>query len=158
MRLKTVLPLFAAVMLLAACETGPSESGGTAGTGGTASTTAGTSFQQVASRVGDRIFFNLDKSDLQPAARATIEAWADWLKANPASAMTLEGHCDERGTREYNLALGDRRASAIKNYLVALGVQGNRLRTISYGKERPENADHNEAGWAQNRRGVALVK
>ncbi len=107
--------------------------------------------------VGDRVFFNFDKSDLKPEARATTEALAAWLNNYRATTITIEGHCDERGTREYNLALGERRASAVYDYLVALGVDPSRLSTISYGKERPGVLGSNDASWAQNRRGVFVV-
>jgi peptidoglycan-associated lipoprotein len=107
--------------------------------------------------VGDRIFFDYDKSDLSPEARATVEALAAWMSSYPATTIGIEGHCDERGTREYNLALGERRASAVHDYLVALGVAPNRLSTISYGKERPAVLGSNEESWAQNRRDVFVV-
>jgi peptidoglycan-associated lipoprotein len=107
--------------------------------------------------VGDRIFFDFDKNDLTPEARTTVEALAVWMNNYPATTMTVEGHADERGTREYNLALGERRASSINDYLVALGVAANRLSTISYGKERPAILGSNEEAWAQNRRGVFAV-
>ncbi len=107
--------------------------------------------------VGDRVFFDTDKSDLQANARKTLERQAAWLQNNSNYSITVEGHCDERGTREYNLALGDRRAAAVKNYLVALGVDPNRVATISYGKERPEALGSNAAAWSQNRRGVSIV-
>ncbi len=107
--------------------------------------------------VGDRIFFDFDRNDLTPEARATVEALAVWMNNYPAVTMTIEGHADERGTREYNLALGERRASAINDYLVALGVAANRLSTISYGKERPAVPGSTEESWAQNRRGVFSV-
>ncbi len=107
--------------------------------------------------VGDRVFFDTDKSDLQATARKTLERQAAWLQKYPNYTISVEGHCDERGTREYNLALGDRRASAVKNYLVALGVDPNRVATISYGKERPEALGSNEAAWSQNRRGVSII-
>ena len=103
----------------------------------------------------DRVFFAYDRHDLSAEGRGTVEAWSRWLKAHPDSTMLVEGHTDERGTREYNLALGARRATSIKNYLAALGVSGRRLRTISYGKERPAVAGSAERSWAENRRGVA---
>ena len=105
--------------------------------------------------VGDRIFFDYDKSDLSADARATLSRQADWLKKYHVS-LVVEGHCDERGTREYNLALGERRANAVKNFLVAQGVPASGLSTISYGKERPAVLGDNEAAWAQNRRGVSV--
>ena len=107
--------------------------------------------------VGDRVFFDFDKSDLTPEARATVEALAVWMNNYPATTITIEGHCDERGTREYNLALGERRSSSVRDYLAALGVDSNRLSTISYGKERPAVLGSNEEAWAQNRRDVFVV-
>ena len=107
--------------------------------------------------VGDRVFFDFDKSDLAPEARATVESVAVWMNNYPAVILTLEGHADERGTREYNLALGERRANSVNDYLVALGINPNRISTISYGKERPAILGSNEEAWAQNRRGVFVV-
>jgi peptidoglycan-associated lipoprotein len=103
----------------------------------------------------DRVFFAYDRHDLSADARQTIEAWSRWLRAHPDATILVEGHADERGTREYNLALGARRATSVKNYLTALGVSSRRLRTISYGKERPAVAGSTERVWAENRRGVA---
>ena len=163
------LTLFAATLLLAACETPSEESGGTttaATTATTSTTTAPTttisgptpgSQEHLVVNVGDRVFFDLDKSDLSPEAQATAEALAVWMSSYPASTVGIEGHADERGTREYNLALGERRASSVQDYLVALGVSPNRLSTISYGKERPAVLGSNEGSWAQNRRGVFVV-
>lgn len=107
--------------------------------------------------VGDRIFFDFDKSELKPQARETLRRQAEWLRNNPEVDVMIEGHCDERGTREYNLALGERRAVAVRNYLVALGISSDRLNTISYGKERPVAFGHNEDAWAKNRRSVMVV-
>jgi len=107
--------------------------------------------------VGDRVFFDFDKYNLDSNARRTLEKQAAWLKTNASLSVTIEGHADERGTREYNLALGERRANAAKDYLVALGISPGRVKTISYGKERPVALGSNEAAWAQNRRGVTTV-
>ncbi|MDD3288579.1 MAG: peptidoglycan-associated lipoprotein Pal, partial [Alphaproteobacteria bacterium] len=107
--------------------------------------------------VGDRVFFGFNKSDLSPEARATLDRQAAWLKKYATIKVTVEGHADERGTREYNLALGERRAVAAKNYLVAAGITADRVKTVSYGKERPAVLGSNEAAWAQNRRAVAVV-
>lgn len=106
---------------------------------------------------GDRVFFEYDSAELTATARRTLQAQADWLRANNGVAVTIEGHADERGTREYNLALGDRRATAAKNYLVALGISGSRVATISYGKERPADGGSDESAWAKNRRGRMAV-
>ena len=107
--------------------------------------------------VGDRVFFALDRSDLSPEARATLERQAQWLRQYPSVRITVEGHADERGTREYNLALGDRRANSVRNYLIALGIDPTRINTVSYGKERPAVLGSNEQAWAQNRRGVTVL-
>ena len=108
--------------------------------------------------VGDRVFFGYDQYDLTQEARDTLGRQANWLAQYPNLHVTVEGHADERGTREYNLALGERRANAVKNYLVALGVDAGRVTTISYGKERPAVPGSNETAWAQNRRGVTVVE
>ncbi|MCP1334895.1 peptidoglycan-associated lipoprotein Pal [Futiania mangrovi] len=107
--------------------------------------------------VGDRVFFGTDEYALSPDAQNTLRAQAAWLMQYPQAAIVIEGHADERGTREYNLALGDRRASSVRNYLVALGVPGDRIRTVSYGKERPVALCSNESCWSENRRAVTVV-
>jgi peptidoglycan-associated lipoprotein len=98
-------------------------------------------------------FFDYDKADIRPDARQALAQTADYLKANPSIRVTIEGHCDERGSTEYNLGLGDRRASAVKQYLVSLGVSAGSLNTVSFGKEKPFCSQSNEACWQQNRRG-----
>ncbi len=105
----------------------------------------------------NRVFFDTDQSDLDGSARATLDSQAKWLAQYPNVKITVEGHCDERGTREYNLALGDRRANAAKNYLAAAGVAVSRINTISYGKERPDATGSDEASWAKNRRAVTIT-
>ena len=105
----------------------------------------------------DRVFFDFDKYDLSADARATLRKEADWLAMYDSITITVEGHCDERGTREYNLALGERRATAVKNYLVALGISPSRITTVSYGKERPAVLGSNEEAWAKNRRAVTVI-
>ena len=107
--------------------------------------------------VGDRVFFDFNRYNLRDDAQAALERQAAWLIANPATLIAVEGHCDERGTREYNLALGERRANSVKEYLVSLGVDAGRIETISYGKERPVALGHNESAWSQNRRSVSIV-
>jgi peptidoglycan-associated lipoprotein len=107
--------------------------------------------------VGDRVFFGYDRYDIADEARLTLDKQAAWLNQYPNLSVTVEGHADERGTREYNLALGERRANAVKNYLSAAGVAANRINTISYGKERPAVPGSDETSWAQNRRGVTKV-
>ena len=103
------------------------------------------------------IHFSYDQYDIDPEARAILDSQARWLAAHPNSRVTIEGHCDERGTREYNLALGDRRANAAKNYLAARGISPSQINTISYGKERPAALGSDEGSWAQNRRAVTIV-
>jgi peptidoglycan-associated lipoprotein len=105
----------------------------------------------------DTVHFALDQYDIDAEARGILDSQATWLAAHPAVRITIEGHCDERGTREYNLALGDRRANAAKNYLAARGVSSDRITTISYGKERPIAMGSDEESWAQNRRAVTIV-
>jgi peptidoglycan-associated lipoprotein len=105
----------------------------------------------------DRVFFALDSYSIDAEARTILDAQARWLVANPGINVTIEGHADERGTREYNLALGERRANAAKNYLAARGVAESRMSVISWGMERPEVEGSNEAAWAQNRRAVTVL-
>jgi peptidoglycan-associated lipoprotein len=114
--------------------------------------------QDLATNVGDRVFFAYDSSDLAPEATDTLNRQAEWLNRYPNLQITIEGHSDERGTREYNIALGDRRANAVKNYLVSMGVSSSRVNTISYGKERPAVVGSDASSWAQNRRGVTTVQ
>ncbi len=106
----------------------------------------------------DRVFFGFDKSNLTADAVAVLKNQAEWLKANPETTVVIEGHTDDRGTRDYNLALGERRAVAVKNYLISQGVDADRIQVISYGKERPAVVGANEAAWSQNRRAVTVVK
>jgi peptidoglycan-associated lipoprotein len=114
--------------------------------------------EDLAANVGDRVFFAYDSSDIAPEARDTLNRQAEWLNRYPNLSITIEGHADERGTREYNLALGDRRATAVKTYLVSMGVAASRLNTISYGKEQPAVVGSDAASWAQNRRAVTRVQ
>jgi peptidoglycan-associated lipoprotein len=107
---------------------------------------------------GSRVYFGYDEYNLDDRAQATLTKQAAWMKRYPNKSVTIEGHCDERGTREYNLALGARRAEASKRFLVGLGIEEGRINTISYGKERPEVTGSNEAAWAQNRRDVTVVQ
>ncbi|MEE8332633.1 MAG: peptidoglycan-associated lipoprotein Pal [Alphaproteobacteria bacterium] len=164
-------------LALAACETTPDDTGsakgGGSGSDGASSAAPSVSSSTLASRtpagaragsqedlvvnVGDRVFFALDSHQLQPDARATLEKQAQWLRQNPAVTVAVEGHADERGTRDYNLALGERRATAVRDYLVALGITANRMRTVSFGKERPVDPQSNEEAWLKNRRGVMVV-
>ena len=106
--------------------------------------------------VGDRVFFGYDSAELDADAKELLQDQVAWIKQHNAS-ITIEGHCDERGTREYNLALGEKRAQAVKNYLIGLGINPDRVSTISYGKERPAVVGSNDGAWAQNRRSVTIV-
>jgi peptidoglycan-associated lipoprotein len=108
--------------------------------------------------VGDRVYFDTDQSVVRPDGRATLDKQAAWLKQYANYAITIEGHCDERGTREYNFALGERRAQAVRQYLISQGLPADRIHTISYGKERPEVVGSDEGAWARNRRGVTTLQ
>ena len=107
--------------------------------------------------VGDRVFFNYDSFELDSDAQELLQDQVAWLKQYSDVSVIIEGHCDERGTREYNLALGEKRAQSVKNYLISLGISSDRVTTISYGKERPAVVGSNDGAWAQNRRSVTLV-
>ena len=120
-------------------------------------TTPGTLEDLIAAAGADRVFFAYDSSELDAGSQETLRRTADWMKKNASVRTTIEGHCDERGTREYNLALGERRASAVKSYLVSLGVNASRVNIISYGRERPEMVGSDEESYAKNRRGVTVI-
>jgi peptidoglycan-associated lipoprotein len=113
--------------------------------------------QDFVVNVGDRVFFDTDSSELSPLARATLDKQAQWLNNYNRYAFTIEGHADERGTREYNIALGARRAQTVREYLISRGVQAQRMRTISYGKERPVAVCNDISCWSQNRRAVTVL-
>ena len=153
--------LLGALLLLAACSSPPPEPpppGPPGPPGGTGSRNIVPGSQQdLEASAGDRIFFAFDRSDISPEARETLSRQADWLRRYPNVNVTIEGHCDERGTREYNLALGERRAQAAKNVLAASGIPASRISTISYGKERPAVVGSTEEAYAQNRRAVTVV-
>lgn len=114
--------------------------------------------QDLVVNVGDRVFFGYNQYDLTTEGRTMVEHQAQWLKNYPNVNIMIEGHADERGTREYNLALGEKRAMTVRNYLIANGVEPARIQTISYGKERPAVLGSDESSWAQNRRGVIVVQ
>ncbi len=159
-----ILGLMAAVALVAACETAPSGGASAGGAGGAKTTSKAKTMvvkpgsqEDLVVNVGDRVFFAFDKFNINAEARKTLELQAAWLKRNASVTVTIQGHADERGTREYNLALGERRANAVKDYLITLGVNPQRIDTISYGKERPVAIGSTNAAWAQNRRGVTKV-
>ncbi|NDF11666.1 MAG: peptidoglycan-associated lipoprotein Pal [Proteobacteria bacterium] len=113
--------------------------------------------EALVAHVGDRVFFAYDSAELSSNAQRTLQRQAQWMEMNPNLRVTIEGHTDERGTREYNLALGERRASAAKNYLVSLGISGDRVAIISYGKEHPVDPESSEVAWSKNRRAVTVV-
>ena len=115
------------------------------------------SAQDFVVNVGDRVYFEVDQTDLTPLARDTLNKQAQWLARYPKYTVTVEGHADERGTREYNLALGARRAAATRDYLGSLGIAASRIRTISYGKERPVAVCDDPSCWNQNRRAVTVL-
>jgi peptidoglycan-associated lipoprotein len=154
--------LLAAVALLAACESAPDTAATT--TGGQMAappTTSGIrpgSQQDLVANVGDRVFFDFDRTDIKPEGRTVIERQANWLKQYPNVTVTVEGHCDERGTREYNLALGERRANAVRDYLSSRGIGADRLRTVSYGEERPKHDNAREETRRLNRRAALVVR
>lgn len=156
------LGVLAAVMLLAACQ---STSGTAESTKAEEATAASTmtrneltqAADDLQKNVGDRVFFGFDRYDLTNEARSTLSRQVEWMRRYPNMTVTVEGHADERGTRDYNLALGERRANAVKNYMTAMGVSSTRVGTVSYGKERPAVMGSDEAAWAQNRRGVTVV-
>ena len=160
-----ILGVVAAVALVAACATDPEMTSDTEGDGASSEASSSSapagimpgSEADLVVNVGARVYFAFDRFDLNDISRSTPERQAAWLKANPGVSVALEGHADERGTREYNLALGERRANAAKDYLVALGVSPDRIRTVSYGDERPVAMGSNETAWSQNRRAVTTV-
>jgi peptidoglycan-associated lipoprotein len=167
LRLTTLL---AGIFLLAACETAPNATGDAAGTSASGSTTASSSGSDAAGSgsgemtineelisIGDRVLFDFDSYELSSSAKSVLNDQATFLASNPSVRITIEGHCDERGTREYNLALGESRASATRDYLVAQGVNPARIKTISYGKERPAVIGSNEDAWRYNRRSVSVI-
>lgn len=166
---KSLLAAAAALSLLAACETAPTEGGtmddagvtnggesGSYGISTDSSVTPGTQ-ADLEANVGDRVFYATDSSVLDSDARATLERQAEWLRQYSDVNVVIEGHADERGTREYNLGLGERRANAAKEFLVGLGIAPSRISVISYGKERPAVLGHTPSAWAKNRRAVTVV-
>ena len=159
--MRKVLSILTVCLLVAACAgqdeqpTAPG-AGANAGLGATSGPAPGTVAEFV-QEVGDRVFFGFDRFDLSPEARSTLDQQAAWLQQYADVNVRIEGHADERGTRAYNLALGERRANAVRNYLVALGIAPTRIQTVSFGKERPVDPRSVEAAWALNRRGVTTI-
>ena len=145
--------LLALALAAAGCANKPVDPGQTSGVG----SAAPGSQQDFVVNVGDRVFFESDSSELTPQSIATLEKQAQWLRSYHQYAFLMEGHADERGTREYNIALGARRAQAVRDYLASRGVGGNRMRTISYGKERPVAVCNDISCWSQNRRAITVL-
>ena len=179
-----LIAIFSAAFLLAACETASTTSSDSASdsasssAAGTSSASASSSDSSTSSssasssssvaanalspaeklaKVGNTVFFDFDSAALSYDAQVTLSRQAAFLQLNPEAVVVIEGHCDERGTREYNLALGDRRASAARDFLLAKGIDAARIRTVSYGKERPAMLGSNEEAWAKNRRAATVL-
>lgn len=153
--------IVAGALSVAACSTNPDQltdasgaGGGRLGAGG--ASTPG-SAQDFVVNVGDRVFFDSDSSDLTPTGTSTLDRQAQWLSRYPRYAFLIEGHADERGTREYNFSLSARRAQTVRDYLASRGISGSRMRTVSYGKERPVAVCNDISCWSQNRRGVTVL-
>lgn len=167
MRKTEALSLLLCVSVLGACakkppaqlppspdaEMGESEASGDP----SGATIPGSQAHFMANVMADRIFFGTDQFNVDVEDQAVLRSQAQWLASYPAARVTIEGHADERGTREYNLALGERRANSAKNYLVSLGVNEGRITTISFGKERPETLGSDDSSWSRNRRSVTVV-
>ena len=151
---------FAAVLALAlggaACSSNPNADALAAAGGAGGAATPG-SARDFAVNVGDRVFFESDQTDLTPTAVATLDKQAQWLSRYPRYTFLIEGHADERGTREYNFSLGSRRAQVVRDYLASRGISGSRMRTVSYGKERPVAVCNDISCWSQNRRAVTVL-
>ena len=141
-------------LLAAACAKNPMDG---AGAGAALGSAPPGSPQEFVVSVGDRVFFESDQTDLTPQARATLDKQAQWLQQYNRYSFTIEGHADERGTREYNIALGARRAQSVRDYLASRGINAGRMRTISYGKERPVAVCNDISCWSQNRRAVTVL-
>jgi peptidoglycan-associated lipoprotein len=167
-----LLAICAVAFLFTACETAPNVAGDSAsGSSSSSATAAGTASSSASSsttatqmsdaeklaQVGNTVYFGFDSSELTGEAQATLDRQAAFLNVNPTMVVIIEGHADERGTREYNLALGDRRAVAVRDYLLAKGLNAARVRTVSYGKERPAVSGSNEESWAKNRRAATVL-
>ena len=152
---------FAAALVLAlgaaACSSNKDEMAGGAGGFGAGGAATPGSAQDFVVNVGDRVFFETDTTDLTPTAVATLDKQAQWLQRYPQYTFILEGHADERGTREYNFSLSARRAQVVRDYLISRGIPGNRFRVVSYGKERPVAVCNDISCWSQNRRAVTVL-
>ena len=170
---KKIIAIFGAVLLLSACETASQKvvSGTTASSSAPASSSAKSSVDKKKSlfaaakqtaaekliAVGDRVLFDYDSAKLDTSAKILLDAQSRFLRANTDLNFIVEGHCDERGTREYNLALGEQRATAVRDYLVIQGIDPDRIKVISYGKEKPAVIGSNAMAWSKNRRAVTII-
>ena len=170
MYLKILISFFL-MSFVVACGTTPNDTADSSGSGSSGEFNTSTSSEDSSAsedsivpgsqedlivNVGDRVFFGYDSAELDEDAQELLQDQVAWIKQHNVS-VTIEGHCDERGTREYNLALGEKRAQSVKNYLISLGVAANNVSTISYGKERPAVVGSNDGAWSQNRRSVTIV-
>ena len=164
-KIKTSLLIATALIALAGCAKKPRElppqpigtGGATSGNSAAQGPVPGSQEDFVASVAADRVYFDTDKYDIDSEDQSTLASQAKWLARYPQARVTIEGHCDERGTRDYNIALGERRSNSAKNALAGLGVDASRISTISYGKERPDAAGSDEQSWARNRRAVTVT-
>ena len=161
---KAISVIFMMTFFVAACAETTSRSGSGSGSSGAYGSSAASRLSDssetryLIENVGDRVFFDTDKARLNGVARATLLSQAQWLKQNGNIRLIIEGHADERGTRDYNIALGARRASAVRDFLISEGISSRRLRTISYGKERPVSLCSEESCWSKNRRAVSTIR
>ena len=157
MKYQKLLLALSAIVFISSCET----MGGSSSSSSSPSYAYGDSRQAdlqayLQNEIGDRIYFETNKHNISSASAFTLESQANWIKSTPGFQLIIEGHCDERGTREYNLALGERRANAVKEFL-SMGVEPGRITTISYGKERPAAEGSSSESWAENRRSVTVI-
>ena len=158
LRSARLVAVLATALAMSACANQNADNAGGAGGGmGAGSASTPGSQQDFVVNVGDRVFFETDQTELTALGRATLDKQAQWLTNYSQYAFTIEGHADERGTREYNIALGARRAQSTRDYLISRGIQANRMRTISYGKERPVAVCNDISCWSQNRRAVTVL-
>ena len=160
MKMLTAVALVAAIAVAGCAKDEPKPDTNTNNTANTTNTNTGPSPESVAyfnQVVGDRVFFETDQYNLTSQAQQTLDRQAQWLNTNAATSIVIEGHADERGTRQYNLALGARRSNAVRQYLISRGVAAGRVRAVTFGKERPEAVCSDISCWSQNRRGVTVV-
>ena len=158
---RKTLPAIALLALLSACASQPANTGAASGTGNVANGNAGPapgSEEDLVANVGDRVFFPYNENSLTDDARATLDKQSSWLGRYQQDAVQVAGNCDERGTEEYNIALGERRANSARDYLVAHGIASTRITTISYGKDRPTALGSDEQSYAQNRNAITSIQ